>query len=494
MEFSEKLVTLMDITKTSNKALANYLYVDPSMISQIRTGRRGITKKRNHLNRISEYFATHCVTRFQYEEILEYVKPDDSRTDYSTEEFAALIYRWLNSSAASNSLPQPDSMGSHELPAPDTLIPNCSIYAKKKTLDAFYEYLLALNEPGDIYFISDETPEQNLTTLQTGKKFRQTVKQLLAKGYRFIYILHADSVYEELASEMLHNISYYFSGQLTCCYYPSFSDDIFRRSMILVPQKAAYISSSRKNGNNYYVNFTTDQTTCSIVAQKISDYFSLCKRSFTIYPTSSAILQQFFETLHYPVSGIVQSPCLSPLSMPLPEMIAYMKNSENEQLTQTAAHYASYDMSIPEEPQATLIELCHLATLEEVCQKKVVCPFPMIDEQTTFFYTPKLYLIHLQAICNRLLTDSSYTFYDVPEDALLPCVVLEKTGSGILVFSSLTPNNCMHIQQLEITRAIREYLYHQCEKLPDPICDRTHTISRLKQLIKEFTIYCQNND
>lgn len=40
MEKPQRLIALMDITKTSNKELANYLHVDPSMISQVRTGRR----------------------------------------------------------------------------------------------------------------------------------------------------------------------------------------------------------------------------------------------------------------------------------------------------------------------------------------------------------------------------------------------------------------------------------------------------------------------
>lgn len=54
----QRLIVLMEITKTSNKALANYLHVDPSMISQVRTGRRKVPEKSNYKYNTARYFST----------------------------------------------------------------------------------------------------------------------------------------------------------------------------------------------------------------------------------------------------------------------------------------------------------------------------------------------------------------------------------------------------------------------------------------------------
>lgn len=493
MEFSEKLVILMEITKTSNKALANYLYVDPSMISQFRTGRRAVTKKRNHLDRMAEYFATHCTTKFQHSAILEYVGNDACDTNVSPQEISTLIYNWL--SEPNVQMPTVSSAEFEDsLPSPDTLLKNCSVHTQKKLLSSFYKYVLSLDKSYDIYFISDETSERNLANLHKDEHLQTLIKYLLDHGYRFTYILNPDIANEELVSELIQNVSYYLSGQITCYYYPRFSDDLFRRTLIVIPESVAYISSSRKNGNNYYINFTTDQTTCSIACQKVFDYLALCKPSINIYQTQKALVKQYFELLFYPTSGIAQSTSLSPCSMPFEQMVTYMKTSGIDIFERTAMQYVSCYSEMPETVPAPMIELCHLSSPDDICTKKVLCPFPSCDAQTPLYYTPQLYLIHLQNIHHLLLTNTDYMLYDVANAPVFPYSILGKAGSGALIFSSLTPHKAMYLKQPNIVQAAKDYVYQQCEQLPFTICDRASTIAKIEQLIHEFTLYCQNSD
>ena len=53
MQFSEKLIFLMNITQTSNKELAMELGVDRSLISLLRSGKRGAPKS---VKKMADFF------------------------------------------------------------------------------------------------------------------------------------------------------------------------------------------------------------------------------------------------------------------------------------------------------------------------------------------------------------------------------------------------------------------------------------------------------
>ena len=62
MQFSEKLIFLMNITQTSNKELAVELGVDRSLISLLRSGKRGVPK---NVKRMARVFAERSTADFQ---------------------------------------------------------------------------------------------------------------------------------------------------------------------------------------------------------------------------------------------------------------------------------------------------------------------------------------------------------------------------------------------------------------------------------------------
>jgi hypothetical protein len=65
MTFSEKLDFLMNITKTTNSALALYTSLDASHISRLRRGARKPAKNENYLKTMATYFAKRCSEDYQ---------------------------------------------------------------------------------------------------------------------------------------------------------------------------------------------------------------------------------------------------------------------------------------------------------------------------------------------------------------------------------------------------------------------------------------------
>ena len=56
MQFYEKLIFLQNLTQVTNRMLAHEIQVDPSQISRLRTGARGIPRNRDLIKAMSSYF------------------------------------------------------------------------------------------------------------------------------------------------------------------------------------------------------------------------------------------------------------------------------------------------------------------------------------------------------------------------------------------------------------------------------------------------------
>ncbi len=55
MQLYEKLSFLMNLTNTKNRTLAQEIHVDPSLISRLRTGKRGEPRNPSHTKAMSKF-------------------------------------------------------------------------------------------------------------------------------------------------------------------------------------------------------------------------------------------------------------------------------------------------------------------------------------------------------------------------------------------------------------------------------------------------------
>ena len=67
----EKLDFLMNITNTSNSALALNIKLDPSHISRLRRGERNALKNEACIGAMGAYFARHCEEDYQQKALAE---------------------------------------------------------------------------------------------------------------------------------------------------------------------------------------------------------------------------------------------------------------------------------------------------------------------------------------------------------------------------------------------------------------------------------------
>ena len=83
----------MNITNTSNSALAQKVNLDPSHISRLRRGKRNAVKDEAVLTAMADYFARHCTADYQRKALADTMGINMATFDNS--DFPALILKWL---------------------------------------------------------------------------------------------------------------------------------------------------------------------------------------------------------------------------------------------------------------------------------------------------------------------------------------------------------------------------------------------------------------
>ncbi|NLV86370.1 MAG: hypothetical protein GX025_04035 [Clostridiales bacterium] len=114
--FDKRLDFLMNITHTSNAVLAKAVNIDPSAVSRLRTGRRGLPKYPDFLPDMASFFSKNLIEDYQKKTVAEEICPDsiwDDNPDYN----AKMIYNWLLSGQKTSAF-GPFSDGSCDAPFP----------------------------------------------------------------------------------------------------------------------------------------------------------------------------------------------------------------------------------------------------------------------------------------------------------------------------------------------------------------------------------------
>ena len=95
MDFNSKLIFLMNITQTSNKELAKSIYVDPSLISHLKSGNRKKPHNYQHIVNMAEFFAKKSQADFQRNAISEMLGKASISSSMPNQMLAKYLENWL---------------------------------------------------------------------------------------------------------------------------------------------------------------------------------------------------------------------------------------------------------------------------------------------------------------------------------------------------------------------------------------------------------------
>lgn len=496
MQFHEKLDLLLNLTQTSNRTLAHELQVDPSLISRLRTGTRGLPRNREHLKNMSVYFAKKCATEYQRHALFEVIGINSSLT-VKRDQLSEVLYYWFcGDTAETEELIK--TFDSFELeianpgPSSGAAIPtsgNVLYYGnegKRAAARAVCQYLFSLPGPETVYILADESDDWIAEDFAFSETLRSLAMHLLRRNFKFCRIAPPSGSIDQAFDSMSRWLPLYMYGQIDSYYYPHFRDNVYRRTLVVVPGKIAVMSSSIANRHSAGATIlTTDPRLTQACWGEFHDFFSLCLPVHNVLTAASKLLPCFTQFLSVNGPRIQKLTSLSTETAPH-ELIHYCM--EKNLLPDAEKLFRLYhqEINLVKKEQYEFIDICPLATAKDVRTERVPIMLSVGGKTPPLFYTPETYVLHLKSILNLLETCRNYHFVPLQKITRTDGNLMVKENQKALLIRQPSPFTVFEICPPESVELCREYLMRIANRIGYTGQNRKKIILQIKQLIQEL--------
>jgi len=478
LKFFEKLDFLMNITNTSNSALALNINLDPSHISRLRRGERNALKNEACIDAISSYFARHCEHDYQQKALSEALKLEEFPSDESR--LAKHISHWLSvdgkSGANKEEIFSPDftkirnrqavqvSAGSEKLvsePLKNDTEFFYGIDGKRRVALEFLTDILTKGKPQTLLLFSDEATDWMAEDPEFAMNWGFLMSQFLSEGGK-IKIIH--TVSRDL-DEMLRAISQwmplYMTGSIEPYYYPKKRDGVFKRTLFIAPNISAVVSTSVGNTLNQAANVLfRDKKAVASFEKEFREYLSLCKPLMRIFAEKDE--EAYFDTLldfeKGQSSSIIKSESLSLLTMP--SSVASAIVSRNAYTNRNFYDFQSKRIELFKKniSSNSFTEIISLCDVETVIKGGVKVSLSDMMSGDTVYYTPEEYINHLENLVCLLDTYENFHVKFIGMEREENYVVYVKEDCGALVAKITAPPVILAIGENNMKAALWDYL------------------------------------
>ena len=255
---AEKLDFLMSLTNTKNAALGHALNFDPSYISRIRTGKRGLPKGQPFVEPASVFFARAIREYYQKEAAVKELRlatpwPQDERSA------AQILLIWLSGRFRT---PQDDARMEDALASlKNSFVENNTSYVpgkgstasaqtffgntgKRDAVITFLEDLVQTGKAHTLLLFSDE----DMFWMYEDEAFIRTwlilMQQLIGQGSRIRIIHSLGRGAGDMWAAVRSWLPLYSTGAVEPWYCPRLRDGIFKRTMFLASGHSALVAGS----------------------------------------------------------------------------------------------------------------------------------------------------------------------------------------------------------------------------------------------------------
>ena len=498
----DKLNFLMLVTETKNNILGKAIAFDPSYISRIRTGSRGVPKHRDFIYPAAAFFAQAVKTKEQKEKLAEAICPGSSwPKDVSSA--ISLIASWLKQDISIGS-----SFGNHTdgtqpfNPAenaasgfPDT---QTAFYygnaGKRKCVIQFLTELSALNEPVKLLLHSEEDMLWMYEDPDFFRNWSVLMKVILQNGGRIVIVHTVRRTLRELLEAVAKWSPLYATGLIESYYCPRLRDNIFKRTLFIGCGKAAIVGQTTgETGKNRLNMFVHDPRAVNALEKEFFDFLSLCRPLMKIYNASN--FAQIAPVLsRYPVSeNRTFQLHATPSWLSMPESVArsLSRHPGCELFYDYMDRYRSLLFMHEGKQSGPVTDLFPLPDIAAVKDGKVQVPLADVFGLPPLFYTGEEFRQHLAAALHRFKTADDYDIVLLPSESLEPASgnapyqsfsVVVNEAAGVILYRSFAPSTLFYTREQDMTLSFCEYL----ERFEKNTGSRAVIIRKVQQYLDEL--------
>lgn len=506
MDFSSKLNFLMNITQTSNKELAKSIYVDPSLISHLKSGNRKKPHNYQHIVNMAEFFAKKSQADFQRNAIAEMLGKVSVSTSMPNHMLAKYLENWLLNDGDSTDIME-NILGNIDKVSEN----NDSIYithnnqidlhpdkesefffgdqGRREVIQLIFEKLLSMEKPCDIFITSDDNLEWLLYDYSLTKKIQAQLISVLQKGFTFYQIMPAINFLPQYTDSLQFWLPMYSTGRVKVFYYPRLRDNIYRRSVFIIPNEAVRVSNSiGLDSESDLTLFSTSKEVINATTRQFNQMLSLCRPAINVFRAYEESKDSFFEFFTKMGNQISLSRVLPPTSIPkeIFEQILENKNLENGFVEEINFFLNKIDFFEDYLNEHKIVYMAKLPDIDDIIEEKVPIASPIKLFENYPCYTVETYVMHLKRIIYFM--ENYENFYFVPYDKTWGDYNLTVNEDGLaFLYMNSAPKLLLEFRRPELVLACNEYLYHIAEQTGYSGIHKTKIIYRLQDIIKELS-------
>ncbi|MBQ7174633.1 MAG: hypothetical protein IJR62_04140 [Lachnospiraceae bacterium] len=300
---AEKLDYIMKLTNTKNSDLAKALDFDPSYVSRMRSGKRGIPSHHPFVEPASFFFARRITEDYQKRSLSSTILegrewPEDINAA------RIIIGAWFNDDGPSykdtvtrfldriSSVKSLDPTSRYPDPAPGEKAPDWAadaitaevklFFGKEGRRNAVLDMLTAIVADGSPVTLFMHTDE-NMDWLNESKFYSSRWSSLLARhlanGGRIVNIHTVNRAFGEMLASIERWMPLYLTGRVESWYCPNLRDGILRRTLFICPEKSiAVVSNTIAEETSAVMNIQVrDPDGIKALVQEFTAFQKLCR-------------------------------------------------------------------------------------------------------------------------------------------------------------------------------------------------------------------------
>lgn len=487
----------MDITKTTNSALSRYVALDASYISRLRSGKRLLPRNDGNIRSMAAYFARNCKDDFRQNAMSGVIGVNPLPKEHA--ELTSVITDWLlkekNSPADSveqflgglsaaggvdsgdksavspanegmfkpkgKAVPgQKPEIGPADFPKEELTV-YYGIEGKRQAVIHFLSEVVSQEKPQMLLLFSDEETSWMTEDPVFSRQWAGLMVQTLSRGHR-IKIIHTISRdLDEMLNAIAQWMPLYMAGTIEPYFYPKKRDGIFKRTLFVLPGKAAVVSGSVGDQTAHAANLLFhDPSAVESYEAEFLKYLNLCRPLMRIFGLNNredclATLKEF-EKEH--CNALIKTESLSLVTMQegdLSEIFRRNNLAESDLLDFQRTRVQSF-LKLLETHIFT--EIITLPDPQAVIQGQIKIALSDMLDSGAIYYSPEEYLLHLKSIYEYLSTHKNYHLHIISEPAAGNCSVYVKEDLGVVVAKNSLPPAVLAMSEGNMTAAFWDFL------------------------------------
>ena len=496
--FHNKLDFLMDLTHSSNSALAEAISLDASYISRLRNGSRKLPKNPAFIPAMVDYFTRNIHTEEQ-KRILATVPSLPYRYDSSPNNLNQLLLQWLLQDTVELEEPVETflrrfSLFRHQANA---VSPKLRLARPRSRAEYYFgtkgkqeAALRFLNQVAceeftqTLLLFSDEDLSWMMDDPLFTKQWSELMIAVILKGNRIKIIHTVNRTLNDLFDAITQWLPLYLTGSIEPYYYPGAHDSVFRRTLFIAPQTAAIVATSVEGNLDEMANFYIMNKPLILAFEKeFEHYFALCKPLMKIYTNEqdSALQEALLGFDAKTCNTLLYSPYLSLLTLPSAAAMSIRERSGQPTILDI---YQKRGISLLDNlKHYTVIDFISLPNLDTVLQGSLPLPLRELLGLPYFGYTTEEFRLHLENVIHLLRTQINYHVV-LHQQNPTPYLLYVKEDCGVVLSKITNPNAVFLIEETRMTIAFWNFLYHQAKKTIK--ANRPQIIQLLEQYLEDL--------